>query len=363
MIDQMNHNGAENTTLETNDPENNTMESNTRPFFSIIVPCYNAEQYIEETIASAQRQTFKNFEIIVVNDGSTDQSANILQRLSEQLPCLKVYSQPNKGLPGARNTALEYATGQWIVLLDADDKFTPDRLATLADLIDRYPTSKFFFHDAFRMDAQGRQENTTYLQRGSFYTDLEKFAVEKNNGELVLDANVWQFMLCKYTWLLPITICIDATTVKSIGTPFDERLIVGEDVDFCIRCLMLLDHCIYANKPLAYYRLHGNSITHDENYTCKRSIYFKIMYEKFYTSLDTSYRRHYVEKYAEHCFNLSYLYRKRGLPGKALRSACQGFIMRPSTKRLPHLLKSVLPASKEAISIDSLKESSSSDCR
>ena len=88
---------------------------------SVIIPCYNAEDYIEETVQSAIDQSYSNVEIIVVNDGSTDDSLKLIKALEKKHPQIIVISQVNKGVSSARNKGLERAQGEFICFLDSDD--------------------------------------------------------------------------------------------------------------------------------------------------------------------------------------------------------------------------------------------------
>lgn len=88
---------------------------------SIVVPCYNIEKYIERCINSIINQTYKNLEIIAVNDGSKDNTLNILNRLKLKEPRLKVLNYENHGLSFARNRGIEQAQGQYIMFVDGDD--------------------------------------------------------------------------------------------------------------------------------------------------------------------------------------------------------------------------------------------------
>ncbi|WP_242138293.1 glycosyltransferase family 2 protein [Sphingomonas sp. TREG-RG-20F-R18-01] len=102
---------------------------------SVIIPAFNAEQYIEATIASATQQTHCALEIIVVDDRSTDATAAIVARIARDDPRVSLLALPRNGGPSvARNTGILAARGTWIALLDADDSFLPDRLATLIAL-------------------------------------------------------------------------------------------------------------------------------------------------------------------------------------------------------------------------------------
>ena len=91
------------------------------PKISIIIPVYNAENYLEECLLSISQQTFGDFEILAINDGSTDLSLEILKKYQEKEPRLKVFSQVNKGVSAARNRGIEEASGEYITFLDSDD--------------------------------------------------------------------------------------------------------------------------------------------------------------------------------------------------------------------------------------------------
>ena len=100
------------------------------PKVSIIIPLYNTEEYIEETVRSIQEQTLREIEIIIINDGSTDRSLEIVQRIAAQDPRITVVSQTNQGQSAARNNGTTTATGDYIYYMDSDDLLKP---ATLAD--------------------------------------------------------------------------------------------------------------------------------------------------------------------------------------------------------------------------------------
>ena len=90
--------------------------------FSIIVPVYNVEKYVKKCLESIVNQTYRDYEVIIVNDGSTDGSIRIVNQFIEEDPNrIRLINQQNKGLGGARNTGLENALGEYIVYLDSDD--------------------------------------------------------------------------------------------------------------------------------------------------------------------------------------------------------------------------------------------------
>ena len=103
---------------------------------SVIVPVYNVEAYLERCVESILQQTYANFELILINDGSTDSSGLICDHLASQYENIKVYHIENAGVSNARNMGIQLATGAWITFIDSDDFVTQDYLATLASAVE-----------------------------------------------------------------------------------------------------------------------------------------------------------------------------------------------------------------------------------
>lgn len=110
--------------------------------FSVVIPLYNKEQYVIDSINSVLNQTFDDYEVIVVDDGSTDHSKEKVETI--QSSHLKCISQDNQGVAVARNTGIENANGDYIAFLDADDFWYPDYLETVFSLIGQYPESDIY---------------------------------------------------------------------------------------------------------------------------------------------------------------------------------------------------------------------------
>lgn len=108
------------------------------PFFSIIIPVYNISEYIENTLNTIRCQTFDNFEVICIDDGSTDSSSELLDRYEESDNRFKVIHKTNGGVSSARNLALDMAKGDWIIFVDGDDALRYNALAIIAKEIENY---------------------------------------------------------------------------------------------------------------------------------------------------------------------------------------------------------------------------------
>ncbi|MFM6395643.1 glycosyltransferase family 2 protein [Planktothrix sp.] len=133
------------------------------PLISVVIPTYNAEKTIEETIHSVLNQTVSDLELIVVNDGSTDSTLEIISKFTD--PRLKVFSYPHSGANSARNRGLEQASGEYISFIDADDLWTPDKLELQLKVLQENPEAKVAYSWTDCID-----ESSQFLRRGGHVT-------------------------------------------------------------------------------------------------------------------------------------------------------------------------------------------------
>ena len=117
------------------------MSNGTAPLVSIIIPCYNQAHFLSEAIESARRQTFSNVEIVVVDDGSTDNTSEVARSYSE-VQCVR---QPNRGLSAARNAGLRQSKGSLLVFLDADDRLLPNAVEAGENALNAHPECAFVY--------------------------------------------------------------------------------------------------------------------------------------------------------------------------------------------------------------------------
>lgn len=113
--------------------------------FSVVIPAYNSEQFIEIALTSVFSQTYDNFEVIVVDDGSTDATASILASIKDER--LRVIYQPNSGVSAARNYGIREACGKYVAFLDADDAWTSDHLALAHEFFSRFPEYVWYYSE------------------------------------------------------------------------------------------------------------------------------------------------------------------------------------------------------------------------
>ncbi len=122
--------------------------------FSVIIPVYNSENYVAQTLQSVLSQTYSDFEIIIVDDGSTDKSIDICQQFQDAR--IKIIHQQNRGLAGARNTGIRHAQGEYLAFIDSDDLWLPEKLAKHMQHFKRSPEVGVSFSRSSFLDDQGK---------------------------------------------------------------------------------------------------------------------------------------------------------------------------------------------------------------
>lgn len=129
------------------------LNNDIKPFFSVVIPLYNKQSHIKETIESVLNQTFQDFEIVVVNDGSKDDSAKIVESIQDNR--IRLIHQENAGVSVARNRGIKEAISDYVAFLDADDLWKIDYLETIYDLIQKHPNAGLYA-TAYEMQSKNK---------------------------------------------------------------------------------------------------------------------------------------------------------------------------------------------------------------
>ncbi|MBV6451616.1 MAG: Undecaprenyl-phosphate 4-deoxy-4-formamido-L-arabinose transferase [Anaerolineales bacterium] len=207
------------------------------PAISVIIPNYNQAHFLSNSIQSVLNQTFQDFEIIVVDDGSVDNSHEIANQFGNKVQCIR---QENQGLAGARNTGIRASTGEVIGLLDADDEWMPGFLETMVGLVDENPDGAVFYCMAQCIDILGK--------------DLP----QQVGGPPVPADRVHQVLL-RQNFIIPSTVLFRRKPIVEAGM-FDATLRSCEDWDMWLRLLPSLK-LIGSPMCLVRYRVHGSSLS------------------------------------------------------------------------------------------------------
>ena len=212
--------------------------------FSVIIPLYNKAAYIERAIQSVLSQTFQEFELIVVDDGSTDDSFAQLSVISQQLSVdvpeiykkIRVFQQQNQGVSTARNNGVKLAKYDYIAFLDADDSWETTYLEEMKGLIATYPNAGIYGSSYFIVK-NGKKR-------------IAPIGVEKNfDRGLINYCQVYSKTLCMPLWTGATII---RKSIFDLENGFNPRLKLGEDFDLWIR--VAIKHSVaFLNKPLANY--------------------------------------------------------------------------------------------------------------
>lgn len=184
------------------------------PFFSVVIPLYNKEKNIERTINSVLSQTFSDYEIIVVDDGSTDRSAEIVASYDD--PRIRLIMKENGGVSSARNRGVLEAKGAYIVFLDADDSWEEIHLSEIAKLIHDYGSEAKAFATNF---ARKFPDGSWYVNRSDMKRGLVNDFFKQTNKRSFVNSSC---------------VCIDREALIEVGL-FNERYTHGEDIDLWFR--------------------------------------------------------------------------------------------------------------------------------
>jgi glycosyltransferase involved in cell wall biosynthesis len=158
------------------------------PIISVIIPAYNSELTIKETIESVQKQTFTNFEIIVIDDGSQDGTIELVKNLVKLEPRLKIFCYENAGVAVARNRGIQLAQGEFISLLDADDLWTPDKLELQLKALKNNPEAGVAYSWTNPVDEQGKLLflGTRPVWEGNVYKELLQTNFLSNGSNILV---------------------------------------------------------------------------------------------------------------------------------------------------------------------------------
>lgn len=260
------------------------------PLVSVIIPSYNSAHFLERSIGSVLNQTYKNYEIIVVDDGSTDDTSEVVKVFSDNVI---YHRQENKGLAGARNAGLKLAKGEFIQLLDADDYIHPEKLEKQISAFTDDDVS-VVYSDYVAVDANGSTiTEATERMRGDFF-DESISIVER---------------LMKECFLLVHAQLTRAEVFRKEGG-FDENRRISEDWDMWLRIASRGYKFKYLSGIFAYYVKHDDAMTTNHRLLHDRRL---LLLNKFMS--DENFRANGGDRYNRFC---SYQYR-------ALANDCWNF--------------------------------------
>jgi glycosyltransferase involved in cell wall biosynthesis len=214
------------------------------PLISIIVPVYNTEKYIDETIRSVVDQTYQHWELVLVDDGSTDQSNRIIEKWIQEDRRIRYSFKENGGQASARNVGIQICKGEYIAFLDADDLYMPERLQSQIEDIKNHDADFYYGGGYFFEVKDGKKIRTPYDWKYGAFTGEEFFRILYHSCAVNIN-----------------TVLIKKDLLLKIGT-FDESEVLRgtEDFDLWLR-IALNVNSVYGNpERLTLYRMHDGGI-------------------------------------------------------------------------------------------------------
>ncbi|MFM2429105.1 MAG: hypothetical protein RLZZ511_318 [Cyanobacteriota bacterium] len=207
------------------------------PKISVVIPTYNSIRTVRDTIASVQAQTFQDIEILVINDGSTDNLLDCLADITDRR--IHIHSYPNGGLPVARNRGIAKSRGEYIAFIDADDLWTPDKLEKQLAALEANPNAGLAYSWTYFMEEDGQR----------YHTDRPIWF----QGNVLKDLMLWNF-LCHGSNPL-----IRRSVIEAIGE-FDPSLPSAEDWDYWLRIAARWEFALVPEAQI-YYRQSGGAMS------------------------------------------------------------------------------------------------------
>lgn len=215
---------------------------------SIITPCYNSSLYIEETIKSVQRQTYTNWELLITDDGSTDNSIEIITKLLKGDSRVKLFSIENSGPAIARNNSIKYAEGNYLAFLDSDDLWFPKFLTISIHQIKK--SEGFVF---------------------SSYKRCNEITLEEEYKDFIVPEKVSYFDILKTNSISCLTAFID---IEKLGKELMPEVIYRQDMGLWLKYLKKINYAIGIKEPLAIYRIRNASHSRNKKKLLKPQWYF-----------------------------------------------------------------------------------------
>ena len=250
---------------------------------SIVVPVYNVEKYLKDALESIINQTYKNIEILLVDDGSKDSSGIICDEYAEKDNRVRVFHQENKGLSGARNTALNNATGKYIMFIDSDDTFELNACEKMYKAIEKY-NADYVIGNYIYMDEDGTKWNKAVFSEEK-YDEFKLSIKDYEKSFYIMNSGVWNKIFRK-------------SFLDNIQIKFEEGL-PAEDAIFTTYCFIKSTNVYYIPSIVYNYRQRKSdsiSVELTHGYFSGINKAYKIIYNNFKINNELEYYRYFYAK-------------------------------------------------------------------
>jgi glycosyltransferase involved in cell wall biosynthesis len=265
------------------------------PKLSVIIASYNHQDYIAETLRSLEQQTFQDFEIIIVDDGSTDKTVEVVKNTQSRS---QIYTQENQGVVAARNRGIDLAKGKYICFVDSDDVVLPERFAKQVALLDGNNELGMVYADALIIDSKGNK--------------IGKFS----DVYPIVDGDVAQMLALHYCFTPMITVMVRADVLRKTG-PFERPGPISDYMKWIEVAHISKVH--YDPEPLGCWRRHQTSTSKQANkvksYAKTRAALKQIL--RKYPTLEAEIGKKIIKRYSRSYFLTAFWLAADGNVGRA----------------------------------------------
>lgn len=229
---------------------------------SVIIPSYNSERFVQYAIESLEKQTYPHLEIIIVDDGSTDQTISRLKALQHQ-HSFQLIEQANQGPGAARNTGMQQAKGDFICFLDADDRLLPGSIEKRLKCMMQNPTITLIFNDVIRLDKQDTP-GYPFLAHHHFLQKFQKAISSQQDNLYFFNDQYFDCAMEHFPFIWTSSVMMRRDIIEKIGY-FDESLRGSEDIDYWLR-IAHAGHVAYIDEALTEWHHYHSIMTKLGNY-------------------------------------------------------------------------------------------------
>lgn len=312
------------------------------PVVSVIIPTYNSAVYVLHAIQSLVQQTFQPIEIIVIDDGSTDNTVALLHELKSQYN-FQLFCQSNQGPAAARNRGLGMAQAKYICFLDADDRLLPTSIQERVEKLEAHPDIDLIFNDVYRID-QKNERGYAFLAQHQFLLKFQSAIHSQEKDFIIFNERYFDCAMQFFPFIWTSSVMVRASVVQTAGL-FNTKWRGPDDIEYWLR-IAEKGKIAYLNRVLTEWHHYYSNITKFGNYRFYDDAIDCYAHFKAQLSENRKYLKRAINKRLSHyAFAGGY----EALAAESLRHARQFFIkacyFQPSLlKNWIYLFLSLLPS-------------------
>jgi glycosyltransferase involved in cell wall biosynthesis len=286
---------------------------------SVIIPTYNNAHFLPETLESIFNQDYDDYELIVVDDGSTDNTKKLLDGYGDRV--IYLYQENSGACSKPRNEGIKIARGEYISIFDSDDIMKPEKLRLQANLLDNNPDVGFVFTDFY--DFRGDVVSKNHVGTCTIFNSLNKKKVG-SDGYIIEKTDAYETLLSE-NFIGASSMVFKKSLFEDIG-PFDESLDSSEDIDFTLRVARKYD-IGFIDRACHLRRLHDGNMTTKAEKMFTRSL--RVFSGHLAVPKSSLSQQRLIDKIFELHSSLAYHYRENARYRDALREYRSALSLRP----------------------------------